>query len=554
MRSKGLTFIEVMVAIFILGLIVLFLSNLFTKSLDLFFGKSEENEIFSNAQIILDRLARDIRQGREILYMSTNTLTINLSTGVTHTYSIVVGADGKKYFALDGQILAGPIENITFTGTRLDNTYTSNLREIRFIIFTLTMTNGMKYSGNVGLRADLPTNLGGVVITEIMYVPPTKDKLGNNIVTADLQFVVIYNNTQNPIDLRGWSINGNLFSVSVNNTWTLFPGKSAVIGTRNSNLINSYYFPLPEYAIYIKTNSSGLGNGGLSLNSGGDTVVIKDSFGRIVDQISFTSSWGGQPGSTSGRFRVWYSMVRKSLSLPTQDASNWTNSSNLNYITFQGNVAYVAYCLMPKLVISEIMYYPSPCTIQRWNTSDQRMMEYIEIHNPTYSTISVEYVNWFNNYAVYTSSNPIMSLVSETWTLMPGGYMVVSGTSANILDWYGLSGINYAKVSNNGLGPSFGELPNDSYTLTLLENRNISDRVIRVCDVYYNSSMGGQPVLDGNTEKYYSLELKNVGLLGLLYDSSNFASSTKLCYSVQGYDGKYYYIYATPGSKNSVSP
>jgi len=146
MRSKGLTFIEVMVAIFILGLIVLFLSNLFTKSLDLFFGKSEENEIFSNAQIILDRLARDIRQGREILYMSTNTLTINLSTGVTHTYSIVVGADGKKYFALDGQILAGPIENITFTGTRLDNTYTSNLREIRFIIFTLTMTNGMKYS------------------------------------------------------------------------------------------------------------------------------------------------------------------------------------------------------------------------------------------------------------------------------------------------------------------------------------------------------------------------------------------------------------------------
>ena len=61
MKNKGLTFIELIIAVFILGLIVLFLANLFTTSIDLFFGKAEENEIFSNAQIILDRLARDIR-------------------------------------------------------------------------------------------------------------------------------------------------------------------------------------------------------------------------------------------------------------------------------------------------------------------------------------------------------------------------------------------------------------------------------------------------------------------------------------------------------------
>jgi hypothetical protein len=557
MKNKGLTFIELIIAVFILGLIVLFLANLFTTSIDLFFGKAEENEIFSNAQIILDRLARDIRQGREVLYLSTNTLTINLSTGVTHTYSILVGADGKKYFALDGQILAGPIENITFTGTRLDSTYTSNLREIRFIIFTLTMTNGMKYSSNVGLRADIPPSLGGIVITEIMYVPPTKDKLGNNIGTADLQFVVIYNNTNNPVDLRGWKINGNLFSSSVTNTWTLYPGKSAVIGTVSSNLINSYNFPLPDYALYIKTNSYGLGSNGIALNSNGDTVVITDSFGRIVDQVTFSPSWGGQPGSTSGQERTWYSMVRKSLSSPSQDASNWTNSSNLNFMAIQGNIFYISYCLMPKLVITEIMYYPSPCTKLRWNVSDERMMEYIEIHNPTYSTISIGFINWFNNYNINYTDNPIQTLKSGTWILSPGSYILISGSApGNILDYYGLSGINYAVTSQQGLGPSNGQLPNDSFTITLQEHRiAVNNEVVKpVCKVYYNSSMGGQPVFEGSTQRYYSLELKNIGLLGLLYDPSNFASSTKICYTVLGYDGKLYYVYGTPGAKNSVSP
>jgi len=212
---------------------------------------------------------------------------------------------------------------------------------------------------------------------------------------------------------------------------------------------------------------------------------------------------------------------------------------------------------MPKLVITEIMYYPSPCTKLRWNVSDERMMEYIEIHNPTYSTISIGFIDWFNNYNINYTNNPIQTLKSGTWILSPGSYILISGTApGNILDYYGLSGINYAVTSQQGLGPSYGQLPNDSFTITLQERRIAAnfDYVTPVCKVYYNSSMGGQPVFEGSTQRYYSLELKNIGLLGLLYDPSNFASSTKICYTVLGYDGKLYYVYGTPGAKNSVSP
>jgi len=568
-KMRGLTFIEILITVFILGIIVIGLVSILSNSIDLFLLKSEEREVISNLNTAMDRLTRDIRQGRRVLSLSSTSFSIELSTGVTHTYSLITGADGKSYLGVDGQILAGPISSITFTGMKDDFTYTTAPSDIKIIAFTITMTDGRNMASTVALRAEMPRVTGEVVITEIMYYPPSKDKNSNNVGTSNSQFVVIYNNSNTPVDLRGWSINGNQFTTLVSGTWTLYPGKSAVIGSSGSNLIDTYYFPLPYYASYIKTSSGGLGLNGSPLSSNSDTVVLRNNFNRVVDQISYSSTWGGYPKSTSGRYRDFYSLVRKSLNAPSQDPNNWGDSQNLNFVINQGNVDYVAYCLLPKLVITEVMYLPCPYVILGWSNSNQNEREYIEIHNPTYSSIDLT-IDWSKNnfYSVYTNSNPIY--YSTKWILNPGEYAVVSSSAANIKSYYGLSeSIIYMKTNSPSLAsPTYTNLPDTSFTITLLQ-RNQSfnppngTNSYTIDYFYYSPSLGGFPYTSTYLNRYYSIEIKNLGLLGLFRREDNYvrnvASSISLCYTVfiqweNNNQGKRYEVYCSPGSKNSISP
>ncbi len=563
-KIKGLSFIEVLITVFILGIIVIGLVTILSNSIDLFFSKSEERESISNLSTIMDRLTRDIRQGRRVLSLSSYTLSIELSTGIIHTYSLITGSDGKNYFGVDGQILAGPIRSITFTGMKDDFTYTTTLDDIRIIAFTITMADGRNMTSTVALRAEVAKISGGIVITEIMYYPPSRDKNGNTTNTANYQFIVIFNNSTSPVDLRGWSINGNRFTTLVSGTWTLYPGRSAIIGALGSNLIHSYYFPLPLYASYIKTSSIGLGTNGNSLSTSSDTIVLRNNLNVVVDQVSYSYTWGGYPKSTSGRYRDFYSLVRKSLNIPSQDPNNWGDSQNLNFVINQGRVDYVTYCLLPKLVITEVMYLPCPYVILGWSNPSQNDREYIEIHNPTYSSVDLT-IDWAQNnfYYVYSTSNPIF--VSTRWILNPGDYAVVSSTTADIPMYYGLSGIIYMKTLGQSLAsPTYTNLPDTSFTITLLQrNRDFDSpngtNSYTIDYFYYSTSLGGYPYTSSSLDKYYSIELKNLGLIGLFRRGDNYAknvsSSITICYSVSiSWENKRYEVYCTPGSKNSVSP
>lgn len=567
---KGLSFIEVLITVFIIGIIILGLVNVLSLYTDVFFFKTDERESISNLDMIMDRLARDIRQGRRVLAISTYTLTIELSTGVTHTYSLITGNDGKKYFGVDGQILAGPINEIVFSGRKDDLTYTTNAYDVRVVTFTITMADGRNMSSMIALRAEIPKVAGGVVITEIMYYPPDRDKNSNRTTPSNCQFVVLYNNSNSPVDLRGWSINGNAFSTLVSGTWTLYPGKSAVIGSSGSNLIGTYYFPLPQYATYIKTSSSGLGTGGNALPTWGtNTITIRDSLGNVIDQVSYSNTWGGYPKSTSGQYRDYYSLVRKSLMGSSQDPNNWGDSQNLNFVANQGKVDYVCYCLIPKLVITEVMYFPCPYVILGWSNTNQNECEYIEVHNPTYSSIDLT-IDWSNNnaYCVYSTSTSNYIYYSTKWTLAPGDYAVVSSSAANIQQYYGLSSnIIYMKTNGQSLAsPTYTNLPDTSFTITLLQRRseyNTPNKAYTIDYFYYSPSLGGYPYTSYSLDRYYSIEIKNLGLLGLFRRGDNYvqnvSSSTKLCYSVfisweNNNQGKRYEVYCTPGTKNSVSP
>ena len=542
--KKGLTFIEVLIGVLILGMIALLIANILLGTLDIYSKKQEEQDIFSNAQIILDRLTREIRQGSQVLDITSSTetlgrLSIQLCTGDTRNFSYTL-YNGKYYFTVDGDIQAGPIKELRFTGYDFDGTYTTLTSTIRTLSITLVMDNNEKYSTIVSLRAESPPQITGIFITEIMYYPAPRDKNGNTRDERDMEFIVIYNGTTYTVNLKDWRVNQTTkISDSPSNSFLLPPNNYAIIGGSNSDLPN--FYNLPSSYLYLKTQQRGLYKGNSEIPDDKGSIILEDDRQNIIDQVDYSYTWGGYPSGSN-----YYSLVRKSISAPSNDPSNWRSNPFLNYYT---SVIYV-YCLIPRLIISEIMYYP-PAWDKNGTNRGERNMEFVELYNPTNQTINIQ--NWSIN------NNRFNTLVSGSWNIPPNGYVIIGGSGSTLNTSYNLPGnYTYIRTLNSGLGGGTALLPNTSGSVVLRDsNNNIIDQV------NYSYTWGGYMIYTENPPNYYyyhySLERRNI--LGISQDPNNWGSSTNLNYyyrrqrRIGGIIYYYhYYSYCTPGFKNSIMP
>jgi type II secretory pathway pseudopilin PulG len=545
--KKGLTIIEVIIGVLILGMIALLLANILIGTIDLFARKQESQEIFSNAQIILDRLTREIRQGSQVLDISSATdtlgrLTVQLCTGDTRSFSYTL-YNSKYYFTVDGDIQAGPIKELRFIGYDFNGTYTTLTSTIRTLSITLVMDNNEKYVTLVSLRAQVQSQVSGVYITEIMYYPAPRDKSGNIQDERDMEFIVIYNGTSYTLNLYGWRINQTtLITNSPSNSFSLPPNNYAIIGGSNSKLPN--FYNLPFSYLYLKTQQRGLYRGNSEIPDDKGSIILEDNNQNIIDQVNYSYTWGGYPSGNN-----YYSLVRKSISAPSNDPSNWRNGLYLNYSTTSPSQVYV-YCLLPRLIITEIMYYPSTIDKNGANKAE-RDMEFIELYNPTNQTINIQ--NWSIN------DNSFNTLVSGSWNIPPNGYVIIGGSGSTLNTSYNLPGTyTYIRTSNTGLAGGTTPLPNTSGSVVLKDNYgNIIDQV------NYSYTWGGNRVFDPQPPNfyYYHYSLEKINIFGISQDPINWDSSTKLNYYyiikriidliIYYY---HYYSYCTPGSKNSIMP
>ena len=349
--KRGFTFIEIVVAISILALLALLLANILPRAFDIFNEKFEEQERFSNVQIIFDRLAREIRQGISISQISSPTqslgyLVLNFSSGGSISYSTTL-YNGKYYFTVDNEIQAGPIQELRFVGLDTEGTYTTLTSNIRTLSITVVMENGQKYASTISLRAETLPAVEGIFITEIMYYPAPYDRGGNSPDERDMEFIVIYNGTTYTVNIEGWRINRTTrISDSIipgNNDFNLPPGKYAIIGGRNSSLDNSYYLPFDYY--YFRTQQRGLyrANGEIPDTSG--EITIEDKSNRLLDSVNYSYTWGGYPSGTR-----YYSLVKRNIIGSSNDPSNWMSNLNLNYSITVGSNTYYSYCLRPRFL------------------------------------------------------------------------------------------------------------------------------------------------------------------------------------------------------------
>jgi hypothetical protein len=157
-------------------------------------------------------------------------------------------------------------------------------------------TTNNKKAGSVNVTA-APT-ADSLIVNEIMYAPSTG---------TGQEWFEVYNKSANPVNLNGWKwkdSSGSQVTITTQNVFVP-PGGYAVI-CQDSNAVKSFYPNNP--GIYLQTSW-------LSLNNTGDHVNLYNGTGALVDNVSFSSSWGGSTGNKS--------LERISVSGPSNQQSNW---------------------------------------------------------------------------------------------------------------------------------------------------------------------------------------------------------------------------------------
>lgn len=141
--------------------------------------------------------------------------------------------------------------------------------------------------------------------------------------TSPEEWVELFNPTNSPIDINGWSISDNSGSDIISNisNTTQIPSNSyAVILTQNSTVTN-----IPSSALQIHVSTNDIGSG--LNNTGGDRVVLKNGSNSIVDKMSYgndTTAFIGPPGIPSNGKTI----SRIPNGKDTDIASDWQTNTN----------------------------------------------------------------------------------------------------------------------------------------------------------------------------------------------------------------------------------
>lgn len=268
--------------------------------------------------------------------------------------------------AIDGvNILAGDSVVAQF------NYSIANIQSELGFLVTAYFTQDQDTSSNYFYKRISPGYLPGtILINEIMYSP----------INGEPEWVEIYNNSNDSINLKNWSIADILTTptaVKINNE-IYFEGKSYLILTKDSTL--QFY----HRAVPAKVSKLSIPN----LNNDIDGVILKDNRGLTIDSVKYFSDWGGTGGK---------SLERLSLSSSSNLSGNWGSSIDLELST-PGRINSIT----PKqfdLSITEISFTP------RFPTNGENVFINAKVKNNGSSPA----VNFSVEFLVDTDSNQIVS-------------------------------------------------------------------------------------------------------------------------------------------------
>ena len=182
------------------------------------------------------------------------------------------------------------------------------------------LLNGTTYTLTSNSISDLAGNTSGNQFINFQYLVPDYAVKGDILITEffpdpspivglpEVEFVEIYNASNKIFNIGGWKIGDASADGTISSSW-LLPGDYKVL-TANAN-----------DSLFTMTDAAGV-TSFPSLNNAGDDVVLKDSFGNIIDKLTYTDDWYQDIVKQSGG----YTLELINLNDPCSDASNWIAS------------------------------------------------------------------------------------------------------------------------------------------------------------------------------------------------------------------------------------
>ncbi|MDQ2656706.1 MAG: lamin tail domain-containing protein [Bacteroidota bacterium] len=139
-----------------------------------------------------------------------------------------------------------------------------------------------------------------VVFSEIFADPSPQVGL------PDVEFVELYNRTQVPADLGGWTFSDATTSAPLP-PFILLPGEYAIITTASG----AAKFNSPSRTLGVSAFPS--------LNNAGDVIVLRDSKGTLIDSLKFSQTWYRDSEKSEGG----WSLELIDPQNICEDAENW---------------------------------------------------------------------------------------------------------------------------------------------------------------------------------------------------------------------------------------
>ena len=149
-------------------------------------------------------------------------------------------------------------------------------------------------------------------INEVLY-NPTQDENYN-------EWIELYNPTDQPIDISGWSITDNsaqdFLEADTQNgdgTTIILAYGYAIIADQGTRIYEN--FSIPDSAIKLCVDDASIGNG---LGNSEDKLILKNNAGEIIDSIEWGEDYLDIPGSPTPSVNEGHSLCR----YPSQDTDD----------------------------------------------------------------------------------------------------------------------------------------------------------------------------------------------------------------------------------------
>ncbi len=153
---------------------------------------------------------------------------------------------------------------------------------------------------SISFHAYTQTNFyDDVVLNELMYAPATDDMK---------EWIEIYNRRSQKVNLKKWKLCDPSKQLTITNNNVYIQPHSFYVIAKDTLPANLYP---PGTPILITSFPS--------MNNNGDFIAIRDSFGLIIDSVTYSPSWGGEG---------YKSLERIFYDLPGNDSTNWGSSRN----------------------------------------------------------------------------------------------------------------------------------------------------------------------------------------------------------------------------------